>query len=149
MNEEEELVLLLQKYESNGFAATRPEITHWVMKALLMRRETRGISGKWAEQLAPLSVHAIKFLDNIKDGSAPHLSRRWYDGFYYRHPCLKETNAIAHMSPQRAMASTIEIRDALFTHRTKLATALGLLHFTFMLIHGFFCRSVLTVGQAS
>ena len=52
------------------------------------------------------------------------LSRKWFQGFYRRHPALIES--IPKMiSPQRAMASTPQIRDKLFKAREALALKLG------------------------
>lgn len=96
------------------------------MKALLLRSETRAISGRMAEKFPPLSFHAQKSLKAFKATGQAKVSRHWLSGFFRRHPQLRETTTRT-IAPQRAMASTTTTRDFLFKTRIKLATELGML----------------------
>ena len=130
--EEDDLVSVLTKFEESGYAATRAEVSEWVIKALELRRVARAASGNMAKRLPKLSLHAKDLLKRLKvaattPGSKPvKISRCWFAGFYRRHPILQETNATKSISPQRAMASSLGTRDFLFAARTRVAEKLGM-----------------------
>ena len=124
--EEEEIVSLIEAFESSGYAVTKKEVAAIVCKTLQLRRAARAVSGRAAAEIEPLSDYAVRLLEKCKLSDQPRLSNNFFKAFYLRNPRLGQTNAHKNMSPQRAMASTLPIRDLLFETRHQLATKLGL-----------------------
>jgi hypothetical protein len=118
VEEETELVHLLTKFQETGFACEEEELERYVLKTLQLRKENNVRIGNGGRNYVPMGRWAE---DALKRGS---LSESWFEGFYDRHPELGKSTA-SLLSPQRAVASTLETRDLLFRTRLQWAIDLG------------------------
>ena len=113
------MVLLISKFERAGCAATRCDISDWVVGTLELRKAANRLSGRRSIALSRSAVHVLQ---------TKALSAKWFEGFYLRHSQVEQMEENSRpYSAQRAFATTPENRDRLFKCRMQALRETGIL----------------------